>query len=90
MSYLTLNLTKGEYKMAEPIEIKGHSKGITIKLPSSYRITGAAGSTIIEIDSDPEAPFTSLAVRNEDEPDPDKREKFRSPEYKSRWNITIE
>lgn len=76
--------------MAEPIIIDGHSKGITIKLPSSYRITGAVGSTTIEIDSDPEAPFTSLAVRNEDEPEEKNREKFRAPEYTSRWSIRIE
>lgn len=76
--------------MAEPITIQGHSKGITIQLPSSYRITGAAGSTIIEIDSDPKAPFTSLVVRNEDEAEEKDREKFRAPQYETRWNVKIE
>ena len=74
--------------MSEPITINGHSKKITITLPSSYRITGAAGSTIIEIDSEPNAPFKSLNVENLDAPKAD-RLKFKSPEYKSRWRVTI-
>lgn len=75
--------------MAEPIEIKGHSKGVTINLPSSYRIIGASGSTIIEIDPDPKAPFKSLDVRNLDEPKAKDQVKFKAPEYKSRWKVTI-
>lgn len=89
MRCLILNLTR-RIQMAEPVEIKGHSKGITISLPSSYRIIGVAGSATIEIDSDPNAPFASLVVRNEDEAEEKDREKFRSPEYKSAWKITIE
>lgn len=75
--------------MSQPITIDGHSKKITITLPSSYRITGSAGSTIIEIDSDPKAPFKSLDVRNLDEPRAKDRLKFKAPEYKSRWKVTI-
>lgn len=74
--------------MSEPITIDGHAKKITITLPSSYRITGAAGSTIIEIDSDPKAPFKSLDVRNLDAPKADQL-KYKAPEYKSRWKVTI-
>jgi len=74
--------------MSEPITIDGHSKKITITLPSSYRITGSAGSTIIEIDSDPKAPFKSLDVRKMDEPRK-LQVKYKAPDYKSRWKVTI-
>lgn len=74
--------------MSEPITIDGHSKKITITLPSSYRITGSAGPTIIEIDSDPKKPFKSLDVRNLDAPKK-QQVKYKAPEYKSRWKVTI-
>lgn len=74
--------------MSEPITIDGHSKKITITLPSSYRITGSAGSTIIEIDSDPKNPFKSLDVRNLDAPKT-QQIKYKAPEYNSRWKVTI-
>lgn len=74
--------------MSEPIIIDGHSKKITIKLPSSYRITGASGSTIIEIEPDPKTPFKSLDVRNLDAPKT-KQLMYKAPEYKSRWKVTI-
>lgn len=75
--------------MSEPIIIDGHSKKVTITLPSSYRITGAAGSTIIEIESDPKAPFKSLDVRNLDEAKAKDQLKYKAPDYTSRWKVTI-
>lgn len=73
--------------MSEPIIIDGHSKKVTIKLPSSYRITGSAKSTIIEIDADPKQLFTGLYVSDLGKPK-GKQSVFET-DYKGRWEVTI-
>lgn len=74
--------------MSEPITINGHTRKVTIKLPSSYKITSSSDSTIIEIVADPKQPFTGLYVRNLKLPKG--KQSVYQTNYKGSWEVTIE
>lgn len=70
--------------MSQPLIIDGHAKRVTMTLPSSCRITQNASSTVIEIDSAPNSPFTGLVVKE------GPVDMFRTPNFQKTWTVTIE